>query len=173
MQFSHTTTCRFSAQRLFCTYRDHLSDIAPLIRSVRRVSRHSRTDLADGRVDLVHHWHGTPDAVPAFIRPFVQPEMLRWTDTTRWDPHSLTAAWRIELPALGTAVHATGTYRFETHKTDGCVIATGDLSLNAAMLPPAMLPAKAMIEKMIIGLLEPMVADAGDAVVQWLQQQDD
>ena len=169
MQFSHTTRSRFTPQELFRTYRDHLVEIAPLIGSVQRVERRSRSTLADGSVELVHLWYGTAEAVPVFIRPFVQVEMLRWLDYTRWDAHSLTASWRIELPALGEAVRAAGTYRFEADGDGGRVVAVGDLSLNTAGLPPAMVSAKPLVEKMVVGLLEPMVEDAGGAVVRWLE----
>jgi hypothetical protein len=170
VRFTHTTTARYTAERLFTTYRDHLVAIAPLIPSVNRVELRSRTQLAGGEVELAHLWHGTSAAVPAFVRPFVQPEMLRWIDHTRWDHRTLTASWRIELPAVGPAVKATGTYVFEDVGGSGRVVAQGDLSLDASMLPPAMVAAKPMIERMVVGLLEPMIEDAGDAVVRWLDQ---
>lgn len=168
MHFSHTTTCRYAPDRLFRTYRDHLVDIAPYIASVERVQERSRTTHADGSVELAHLWFGTAQAVPVFVRPFVNPQLLQWMDHTRWHADTRIARWRIELPTLGSAVTATGTYRFEDHRKGGQVVAEGDFAIDPRALPPAFAQAKPMIERMVVGLLEPMVADAGGAVVRWL-----
>ncbi len=168
MRFEHVTSCSHPPELLFRAYRDHLVEIAPMIRSVSRVELRSRSDNADGTVQLVHQWHGSNDAVPVFLRSFVRDEMLQWLDRTDWDATRREARWTIEIPGLGNAVKAWGSWRFTAHARGGQVDAIGDFEVNPAALPPAFASAKPMIERFVVGLLVPMVEDAGSAVVRWL-----
>jgi hypothetical protein len=168
LRLLHEAKSRHSAERLFATYRDHLPEIAPRLSAVERVEKRSRTTFADGRVDQSHRWIGRPTVLPAAARAVVRPEWLQWLETTTWA--SLEARWAIELPFLGPAGRAWGSWSFVPEERGSRILAEGHFELVAAHLPATFLPAKPLVERMVMSLLQPLVGEAAQAVESWLEE---
>jgi hypothetical protein len=141
---------------------------------VQSVELRSRAQHAGGREEQVHLWVGAPSALPAFVRPFVPPQLLTWKQKTLWDPFSWTATWEIDVLALGPAIEARGTNRYHEDGS-GCVIEIeGDFSFRPGEVPQlAQVPASAvpMVEKAVVAMIVPLVKRTGAAVARFLDEQ--
>ncbi len=171
MRFTHSEPTRHPRPTVFAAHRDRLLEVVPFLDTVQAVQALSRADHADGTVVLRHRWTGTPNALPALLRPMIPPQALVWEDTTTWDKGAWEARWVITLPALGPVFEVKGTNRF-LETPQGCTVEVeGDVALypdRAAELgniPPAMLP---MIERFAIALVVPLIKQSGHAVAKVL-----
>jgi hypothetical protein len=170
VKFEQTTVTKHAPERVFKTYRDELEAVVPHLDTVKRVQRRSRSKHADGRIEQSHLWVGSTSAVPPMLRPMIREEMLTWTDDSVWDATDLTATWRIVLPAFDGAIGAVGTYRFMPHPKGTLVAAQGDFRIDPAKLPPAFRNAVAVVERVIVGFLVPIVASTGEGVSRYMDE---
>lgn len=175
MKFNHRDPTRHPRERVFTTQRDRLLEVVPYLKGVERVSQLSRADLADGVVQIRNEWTGSPSALPLLLRPLVPPQVLVWRDDTHWDPERWQATWSMEVPAMGPAASIVGVSRFEVDGAGSAVVVEGEFRFfperlpQAPNMPPQMTP---MFEKFVVGLIVPMVRDAGRAVARFLDDQD-
>lgn len=170
MEFSVSDEAPWPRQRVFETHRDGFAVIAPRMDEVDRVALRSRAVGADGVVIQVHEWVGNPAALPRLLRPFVSPQMLRWEDEARWDPHAFTCTWQVHVPALGPVAEIRGQHRY-IETPGGCRIALdGRFDLHPEQwrgltLPPGAAP---WIERFVVSLIVPLVRRSGQVVIEHL-----
>lgn len=174
MRFEVRETTGHPRPRVWAAHRDRLEDIARLLPDVERVELRSRSRHAGGREEQQHRWTGRPAVLPATVRPFVPPHLLTWTQRTVWDPHTWTATWTIEVPALGPAVEASGRNVY-LEEAGACVIALdGDFAFKPDQVPQLKgVPAAAvpMVEKLVVSMIVPLVRRSGEAVATWLSRE--
>lgn len=173
MRFDVVEQTKHPRPRVFAAHKDRLLDIAPLLGDVERVELRSRTTHADGREEQLHWWTGSPSVLPAIVRPMVPPNLLQWRQRTLWNRVTWTADWEIDVPGLGGSVEASG--RNVYLDSDGrCRIEIGgdfafrpDRVKELSAVPSAVVP---MVEKVVVGLIVPLVQRTGLAVATWLDQ---
>lgn len=171
MRFEVREQAKYPRSVVFAAHRDHLEDIVRYVADVERVELRSRSRHAGGREQQTHLWTGSPSALPVLLRPMVPSSMLTWQQVTTWDPATWTATWQIDVPGLGAAISANGT---NVYAEDGgaCRIdIDGDFSFHPERvpqlqsIPTAMVP---MIEKVVVGMIVPMIERTGSAVAKYL-----
>lgn len=173
MRFDVVEDTRHPRAVVFSAHKDRLIEIVPLLEDVDKVELRGRTLHADGREEQVHLWYGSPSVVPALVRPMVPAHLLQWRQKTVWDRRSWTATWEIDVPGLGGTVEASG--RNVYVEADGrCRIeVTGDFAFRPdrvkelAAVPSSVVP---MVEKVVVGLIVPLVQRTGVAVSRFLDE---
>lgn len=172
MRFDVRDTSRFPRPLVFRAHRDELEAIAKFLPDVQKVEVRGRTRHADGVEEHTSLWTGSPSVLPAMIRPMVPPSLLQWQQVTRWDPVAFVASWQIDVPGLGGAVRATGANRY-LEVPEGCTIEIdGDFAFRPGVVPQLKaVPASAvpLVERVVVGLVVPMIERSGVAVRQYLE----
>lgn len=173
MRFEVRETTGHPRPRVWAAHRDQLEEIVRLLPDVERVELRARSRHAGGREEQSHRWQGRPEVLPAAIRPFVPPHLLTWNQRTVWDPHTWTATWTIDVPALGPAVEAGGKNVY-VEEQGLCVIALdGDFAFRPELVPQMKgIPAGAvpMVEKLVVSMIVPLVRRSGEAVARYLSE---
>lgn len=171
MRFEVREQTAYPRPIVFAAHRDHLEDIVRHVPDVERVEQRSRSKEAGGREQQTHIWTGAPSALPVLLRPMVPASMLSWQQVTTWDPSTWTATWQITVPGLGAAISANGTNVY-VEQAGGCRIdIVGDFSFHPERVPQlqsmpgAMVP---MVEKIVVGMIVPMIERTGSAVAKYL-----
>ena len=173
MRFEVRETTKYPREVVFATHRDRLEDIARYLPDVEKIDLRGRSRHAGGREQQTHLWTGSPSALPLLFRPFVPPNLLVWQQVTTWDPSTWTATWAIEVPGLGQAIVANGTNVYVDHGGSCRIDLDGDFAFHPervpqlAAIPSSMAP---MIEKVVVGLIVPMIERTGSAVAKYLDE---
>lgn len=171
MRFEVQEKAKYLREMVFATHRDRLEDIARYLPDVERVELRSRSRHATGKEQQTHLWTGSPSALPLLIRPLVPPALLQWQQVTVWDTSTWTATWTIEVPGLGAAIAANGKNVYVADGTSCRIDLDGEFSFHPervpqlASVPTSMVP---MIEKLVVGLIVPMIERTGSAVAKYL-----
>jgi hypothetical protein len=158
---------------VFKTLRDRLPEIVeymPNITAIDVVERHEpRADV----VEFVNVWRGDA-SIPSLAKPFIKPDMIRWTDYAIWDESEWICDWRTETAFMTDRVDCSGRNRYE--EVDGGIhtrlLIDGELNIDTANFPgvPKLVARRAapVIEKFIVGLITPNLKGTAKAVNDFL-----
>ena len=171
MRFDHAETVPHPLDRVFAAQRDALVEAVRSLEEVERVELRSESRRADGAVEQVHVWTGSPKVLPALVRPMVPAHLLQWRQRTLWDPAHHTGTWVIDVPGLGEAVDARGVNRYAAVPGGTRCTVEGDFSFRPDRLaelrtvPPAAVP---LVERVVVSLVVPLVGKTAAAVSRYL-----
>ena len=177
MNFQWTDTLEHPRPNVWETRRDRIFDLVPHMKNVIRIERRGSERHADGIVTTHHRWYGSQEEVPILFRPIIPPEMLWWTEHTRWDPATFTCTWNIDLPVLPEVVTARGVNRYEADGKKTIVHMEGEFTVHPDKLPPVpgvpqllVRQAAPRLEAWVVHLLEPNLKEANRAVERFLSE---
>lgn len=172
MEYSSTDLIEFPIEDVFAAHRDHLPDLAEFLPNVESIVVESRTEEG-GEIHLVNLWTGAKTEVPKLIRPFVKPEMLKWTDRASWDHETKTCRYSIELGFLKEAIHVNGLNRMSA-TDDGHTEVTiaGEIRVDATKIPgvPKFMAKKVggVVENFVVKTITPNLKKTNDGVRRFL-----
>lgn len=172
MKFNIIDEIPYPRHQVFATHRDCLLELVPYFGNVDRVEIPSRREEGNA-VHFENVWYGKTSDVPALIRPLLKDEMLKWTDFAVWDEDVWRCDWNIELAALPGAITARGTNRFRDESGETVIEMNGEFAIHPDRLPgiPAFAARRALpvLERFIVGLLEPNLRDSNRAVQRYIE----
>ena len=87
-------------ERVWSAYRDELPELVDYLPNVKGIECLSREEPEPGLVLLENQWVAEGD-IPSVAQRFIKPEMLRWSETVRWDQNKWICSWEIH-PAFFT-----------------------------------------------------------------------
>lgn len=177
MQFRSESTIRFPRARVYAAYRDHLAEIADYIPDIREIIVRRRTD-APGGVSLHNEWVADRE-IPAYARPFVTPDQLRWDDYAEWRDERFVVEWRIETRTFREAVSCRGTNTFLAANEGATevtrVVLAGDLSLDLARIrgvPRLLTRLAPQVESFVVSLITPNLERVNASIERYLTEAD-
>lgn len=171
MEFSDDERSPYPREHVYAAHRDELEAVVAGLAEVRRVELRSRAVQADGSIEQMHHWFGSPSALPLLVRPFVREDLLVWTQSTVWTQTEWRARWVIEVPGVGDAVSCRGEHAYEEDGVGTRISVRGSFefdptrSSTLASVPASAVP---MVERMVVSLIVPMIKRSGAAVSDYL-----
>lgn len=174
MNFSFKDSIPFSREQVFEAQRDHLPELAPYLHDIESITVEAREDL--GAVSkLTNVWKAKGADIPAAVRTFVKPEMLRWTDYATWNREQWKCDWNIVLGFLPGAIECTGSTSFAEAGGRTTVTVAGDIVIHADKIPgvPRFAAGKigSAVEKFVIGMIKPNLSKTNEGVTAYLRDQ--
>lgn len=174
MKFTVVDEIPFPLEQVFAAHRDKLPEMVGDMPNVESIEVESREE-EDGLIRLVNIWHAAETDVPAIARPFIKPDMLKWTDRAEWDLEDLCVNWNIELGFLPDAIICRGQNIFEEFDGTTRITMEGELIVNAGKIPgvPRLIAGKVgpAVEKFVVGLVEPNLRETNKVVQRYLEAQ--
>lgn len=171
MKFTVIDEIAFPIEQVFGAHRDELPNMVDFMPNVAKIDVKEREEDGD-IVRLVNIWHAAETEVPAMARPFITPDLLRWTDRATWDADERTTDWEIELGFLPGAITCVGHNVFEEFDGVTRITMEGELTVDAKKIPgvPRLLAGKlgGAIEKFVINLVEPNMRETNKIVARYL-----
>ncbi len=174
MRFDVVEDTRHPREVVFSAHKDRLLEIVPFLEDVEKIELRGRASHADGREEQTHLWYGSPSVVPALVRPMVPPHLLQWLQKTVWSRKTWTAEWTIDVPGLGGTVEASGRNVYVEAGGKCRIEVSGDFAFRPekvkelAAVPASVVP---MVEKIVVGLIVPLVQRTGVAVSRFLDEE--
>lgn len=172
MQFSFKEAIPFPRPLVFAAQRDHLPELAAYLHDIESIVVDERTE--EGSVtSLVNQWKAKGSDIPAAVRSFIKPDMLRWTDYARWDEDKWVCSWKIVLGFLPDAIHCTGTTSFAEAGERTTVTVAGDIRVDASKIPgvPRFAAGKigGAVEKFVVNTIKPNLSKTNEGVTAYLR----
>ena len=173
MDFSIRDVIEFPVEDVFIAHRDHLVDLVDYLPNIEQIEVKSRQEK-EGKIQLVNVWKAASTEVPGILRPFVRPEMMKWTDEATWCQSSYTCEYRIEFGFLNEAIHCSGINLMKPVDNKSTeVILEGTISIDARKVPgvPKLMARKigATVETFVVKLITPNLRRTNDGVRQFLR----
>lgn len=166
MEIKAEAQITYPRELAFETLRDRLDEVAEYMEHVEKVELGSRAEPEPGVVTFVNTWYGVGDDIPTVARPFIKPEMIKWTDYARWIESEFATEWRMETAFMTDRVHCAGRNHYEDNGDRTCkLVIGGDLTVDPPLIAKA---AKGAIESYVVGLIEPNLAQTADALQHFL-----
>jgi hypothetical protein len=97
---------------VWTTIRDRLSDLAPFVDDIERITVMERHEEPDGTIRLVNVWKANPP-IPALLSSVINPEILAWTDRAEYLTRRHECVWRIEPHFFPERTRCSGVTRYE------------------------------------------------------------
>lgn len=172
MRFDVQHEAPFPRLRLFEAHRDAFPVIAQRLPEVKSIREVSRSSGADGVVVVRNRWFGSRAALPLLLRPLVPEEVLVWDDETRFDRVRLVCSWTITIPGLGPMADVSGVHRYLDSDGGTRIELEGRFDFHPERAPQVRLPpgASPIVERMIVGLIVPLLEKSGAAMVDHLRE---
>jgi hypothetical protein len=170
MKFDVEHRAPFPPERLFEAHRDAFPAIAQRLDEVKSVRERSRASGADGVVVVRNRWQGSRLALPLLFRPLVPEQVLVWEDESRFDRMTLTCTWRITIPGLGPMADVHGEHRYLPDDDGTRLVLDGTFDFRPERAPQMVLPpgAAPIVERMVVGLIVPLLKKSGAAMSEHL-----
>jgi hypothetical protein len=116
MHFHCTETLKYPLDSVWTILRDHLPHIAEQQDDIEYVHVRKRDRKTTKSTHVISTWRADPP-LPAFLKSFIKPDMLIWTDDATWDDDETTCHFTIithyqveDIRCVGTiALEAAGT----------------------------------------------------------------
>ena len=112
MDFKCSETLQYPLPLVWERMRDHLTDIATQQDDIAYARVEKRIKKKPNAVHVISTWQADPP-LPSFIKGFIRPEMLIWTDDSRWDNDTYITYFHIATHYKVESITCLGTIRFE------------------------------------------------------------
>lgn len=160
--------------RVYESYRDHLSQVAPYTDDIKEIIVNSREEGSNG--PTIHNIWVADREIPKIAKGIVKPEMLRWDDFAQWNNAEHHVDWRLNIPAFPDQVRCSGRNAFFAdgpHRTR--VVLTGELEINVKRIPgvPRIMASRIApkIEAFIVKLITPNLEKVNHSLERFLDDQ--
>ena len=94
MDFTCTETLKYPLPLVWATLRDRLPEIAEMLDDIEYVKVDKRSKKDTKSIHVISTWQADPP-LPAFLKGFITPDMLRWTDDAVWKNDTTTCDFAI------------------------------------------------------------------------------
>ena len=134
MKISVSVHLPFPRSLVYATYRDKLPEIVQSMPDLQQVEiKSSCRSQQQGRVHYVTEWRGSGE-IPAIARPFLNEDLLSWTDEATWNDAGFSTDWQTKTHVFTEAVHCLGQNLF-LEDGDGTLIESrGNLTIDPTQL---------------------------------------
>jgi hypothetical protein len=179
MNFEKASVVSHPASVVLETMIERMHEIVPFLPSVNGIELISREEIPDGKLRIVRRWHGSMDNAPGALKPFLNEEIMAWTDTAVWTPADYRVDWTLST-SMGGLYDCSGTNFFEPdpQAPEGStrMRVTGTLQVYPERLPglPKFLGKRLapQVEKFIVGLITPNLMDVAVGLQGYLDAAD-
>lgn len=112
MEYKTTETLPYPIDKCWAAMRDGLPDIAAAQKDLEYVKVSKRRREASGSLHVLSRWKADPP-LPAFLKGFIKPEMLLWTDDAHWHDNRHTCEFVIHPDYDTEDIRCSGSIVFE------------------------------------------------------------
>ena len=112
MDFKNVQTLKYPAPLVWATMRDHLPHIVSAQDDMDYVQVEKRSNKKPNAVHIISTWKADPP-LPGFLKNFIKPDMLVWTDDAVWDNDTTTCTFDITTHYKVEDIDCTGTIQVE------------------------------------------------------------
>ena len=112
MDFNCTETLKYPLSIVWPTLRDRLPEIAEMLDDIEYVKVDKRVKKAAKSVHVISTRRADPP-LPAFLKGFIKPDMLIWTDDAVWENDTTTCHFNIVTHYKVEDIYCVGTIRCE------------------------------------------------------------
>ena len=113
MEFKCTETVKYPLLLVWSTMRDRLPEIAAQLDDIEYVIVEKRTKKKTASVHVISTWKSDPP-LPSFLKSFIKPDMLKWTDDAVWDNEETTCHFTIITYYKIEDIQCVGTIDFKS-----------------------------------------------------------
>ena len=113
MEFKCVDTVKYPLAEAWATMRDQLPEIAAQQDDIAYVKVVKRDKKNTKSVHVVSTWCADPP-LPSFLKGFIKPDMLIWTDDALWENEATTCHFNITPNYKVEDIHCAGTILFES-----------------------------------------------------------
>jgi len=142
----------------------------PNVLEIRELERKVIAD--DVHEQTVHRWTADPKLIPGFARPFIKPEVLQWLGVADWKHGEKVVYFDFRSHVFRDLYECKGEYRLSEKDGITLLAITAHLDIYSDRLPgvPNWFARRAVgiIEKLLMGAIEPSLAALPDAVEYYL-----
>ncbi|WP_013323768.1 hypothetical protein [Gloeothece verrucosa] len=100
----------FPRSLVYATFRDNVVDLVPYVPSIKNLQLKSRVEKPE-QVECVYILRGVGE-IPSLLKPWLNEDLLTWTEYDVWKASNFTLEWRIRTHAFTEAVHWAGINSF-------------------------------------------------------------
>jgi hypothetical protein len=112
MDFKCTETLKHPLAQVWATTRDHLPRVAAKQDDIAYVKVKKRDTKDPRSVHVISTWRADPP-LPGFLKGFIKPDMLVWTDDAVWDNEEHVCRFHILPDYQVEDIRCAGTIQFE------------------------------------------------------------
>jgi hypothetical protein len=173
MEFRIAEIIRHPRERVYCAYRNHLTDLVSYLPNVDSIETLEREQTDQG-IRMLNRWKINA-AIPRVVRPFLHEKMMTYLDQANWLDQEHKVNWRNEIGLFPEAIDCHGTNFFNEgpHPDTTEVALTGrlDIDLSGIRGVPRMLHGFApKVESFILNLVRPNLVAVARAVGRFLDE---
>jgi len=95
MQFKTVAIVKHPLETVWDVMQNKLPEIAEWVDDIEEIKACERGLSDSGDEIVIHEWKAAPP-LPDFVKSWVQPDMLTWTDSAVWKQESKSCHWVIE-----------------------------------------------------------------------------
>jgi hypothetical protein len=130
MDFNCTETIKYPLSTTWETMRDQLPHIAVQQDDIEYVKVEKRAKKKPDSVHVISIWKASPN-LPAFLKSFIKPEMLIWTDDAVWDNDNYVCHFDIATHYKVEEITCVGSIKFDPAGTKSTkIIYSGVLTIT-------------------------------------------
>lgn len=130
MKFKCIDNVKYPIAQVWATMRDQLPEIAAQQDDISYVKVGKRDKKSPKSVHVISTWCADPP-LPSFLKGFIKPDMLIWTDDAVWNNESHTCHFNIITNYKVEDIRCVGTIAFEAEGTKSTVITySGELTIK-------------------------------------------
>ena len=112
MDFKCTETVKYPLPLAWETLRDHLPEIAASQDDIKYVKVKKRDKKDPQAHHVISTWQADPP-LPSFLKSFIKPDMLIWTDDAVWDNEKYICSFDIKTNYKVEDIHCIGNIKME------------------------------------------------------------
>lgn len=143
----------------------------PNVLEIRELER--KVVEEDTHEQTVHRWTADPKLIPGFARPFIKPEVLQWLGIADWKHGEKVVYFDFRSHVFRDLYECKGEFRLSEEGDITTLDIDAHLDIYSDRLPgvPNWFAKRAVgvIEKLLMGAIEPSLAALPDAVEYYLQ----
>ena len=134
MKFQEHARVSLPAERVFELVAERVEDLVPFLPNVASIRTQAQERRDAFRTKTRRIWQALPGTLPRAFRPFLRPEMMRWTDISLWDSSDFSETWHLETPTGAKLYTCTGFNAFRPHtdnpEAETMMSFSGELTLH-------------------------------------------
>jgi hypothetical protein len=166
MDFNCIETIKYPLATVWETMRDHLPEIAALQDDIEYVKVDKRVKKKPDSVHVISTWKADPP-LPSFLKGFIKPEMLIWTDDAVWDNENFICHFDIATHYKIEDITCVGSIKFDPAGTKSTKITYSGI-LTIKKTPKSSIFMTGFIIKGIEAVAAPLIARNFSKVVKAL-----
>jgi hypothetical protein len=172
MKFEIKDVIPYPVDRVYSVQHEKLSELAEFLPNITRIDVKEKR-VEGTRVHYVNVWHASDHDVPAALRSFVKPDMLKWTDIATWYTDQYSCDWKSILGFLPDAIQCSGHNTWVARGNQTEVTIRGEILVHADKIGVPKLLAKSVseaVERFVVKTIEPNLRRTNEGVRRYLDR---